>query len=127
MKASLSVEVAIRRLSAEVAMPMEEVEMVVASQEVKEPFQSMLEPSDVDRLEKTDAWLLPSRLERTFSLCNAQDADVSASLEAMRDRLNSGENPEDATIREKEVDGPMKFTSSRMLLLLLSLVKVPGC
>lgn len=127
MKASLSVEVAIRRLSAEVAMPMEEVEMAVASQEVGEPFQSMLEPSDVDRLEKTDAWLLPSRLERTFSLCNAQDADVSASLEAMRDRLNSGENPEDATIREKEVDGPMKFTSSRMLLLLLSLVKVPGC
>ena len=127
MRASLSVEVAIRRLSAEVAMPMEEVEMVVASQEEIEPFQSMLEPSDVDRLEKTDAWLLPSRLERTFSLCNAQDADVSASLEAMRDRLNSGENPEDATIREKEVDGPMKFTSSRMLLLLLSLVKVPGC
>lgn len=108
-------------------MPMEEVEMVDASQETKEPFQSMLEPSDVDRLEKTDAWLLPSRLEPTFSVCNAQDADASASLEAVRDRLNSGEDPEDATTREKEVDGPMRFTSLRTLLLLLSLVQVPGC
>jgi hypothetical protein len=116
-----------RRLSAEAAMPMEELEMVDASQEVEEPFPSRSEPSDVDRLEKTDAWLLPSRLEPTFSVCNAQDADVSASLEAVKDRLNSGEDPEDATTREKEVDGPMRFTSSRTLLLLLSLAQVPGC
>jgi len=45
----------------------------------------------------------------------------------MKDKLNSGEDQEDATTKEKEVAGLTKFTLLKTPLLLLSLVKVPGC
>ncbi len=55
LMASPSAEVATRRLSAEAATLMEEVEMEVANQGEEELFQSTLELLAVDRLEKTDA------------------------------------------------------------------------
>ena len=63
MKASLSAEAATKRQSSKAASLMEEVEMEVASQEEDELFPNTLEQTDVDRLAKTDAWLLPSQLE----------------------------------------------------------------
>jgi hypothetical protein len=109
-------------------LQMEEVVIEAESLEAEEPFQSSFQvEKDVDKQLLIDASLRLKLKDGMSLVSSGHRADANVSLETVKDRPNNGEDPGDATIRVKEVHGPMKFTSLKVRHQPLTLDKVLGC